>query len=173
MAKKDTQLLLLHGTISLASLFAIVFFNSDWAAAIIPKPAAPEMYTVDLGVEHTSPITFGIDVSALNDMAIIELTHKEGEETIAVSVPETWVRREVRNATIEEVTADSSAFGFTRWQLPSGAILSFRVPRTPEKIILHNPSQMPMKVEIARVDLEKESVEKDIVLIQEASAELW
>lgn len=172
VAKKDAHLLLFHGAISIASFFAIIFFNSDWAAAILPKHAAAP-YTIDIGVEHNENMTLGIDISTLNGEAIIELTNKETEETVAVSVPETWTRREVRNAPIDQVTSDNSAFGFIRWQLPKNGTISFRVPKTPEKIILHNPTEKTMKVELAFVDLDREQIEKDIILVQEATAELW
>jgi hypothetical protein len=90
-----------------------------------------------------------------------------------LSVPSTWVRREVKNAPIHTVTSEAPSLGFTRWKLPARAGISFRIPDAPDSMILHNPSEVQMKLDLVQVDLLTEEVERDILLIQEDTVKLW
>ncbi|MDD5623856.1 MAG: hypothetical protein PHI23_04060 [Candidatus Peribacteraceae bacterium] len=126
----------------------------------------------DIGVEHTGPLSLSLSLSKGEGSGIADIG-QYGEETIAVSVPADWQRREVRGAPLASVTADPSTFGFTRWHLPPGTVISFGVPVSPASLILHNPSGVPLKVTLTRVDLEAQSVERDVVLVQESSVQLW
>lgn len=127
---------------------------------------------VDIGVEHNEPLSLIMEVGVNGDDAVVEF-FSESPETILISVPSTWVRREVRNAPIHTVTSEPPSIGFTRWTLPARAGISFKVTDAPDSVILHNPSEVQMKLILNRVDLEKEEVERDVLLIQDDTVKLW
>ncbi len=162
-----------HGLISLAAFLAISFFNGEKVASMVHFQRSNIPHTVDVGVEHYLPLGLTIDVSALNDESITEITNSEGGELVYVSVPDSWERREVRKATIAEITSEESSFGFTRWKLPPGATISYRSTSVPESMVIHNPSKISLKVTTNRVDLEQDTIEHDVTLVQEMSALLW
>lgn len=173
MSAKGGNLLLFHGAISFAAFLAISFFNGEKVASMVHFQRTNIPNTVDVGIEHTLPISLTIDVSTLDGASIVEVTNTEGGELAFISVPDEWQRREVRNASIADVTSEESSFGFTRWKLPAGATISYRSQEVPESMVLHNPSKTPVKAAVNRVDLQKNTLEHDIILVQDASALLW
>jgi hypothetical protein len=129
-------------------------------------------HVVDIGIEHDRPLSISLEVGILNDMAVAEFFSESGE-TILISVPSTWVRREVKNAPIHMVTSEPPSLGFTRWSLPPRAGISFKTAQAPDSLILHNPSGVQMKLDLVQVDLETEEVDRDILLIQGDTVKLW
>ena len=127
---------------------------------------------VDIGVEHDKPLSLGMQVGLSDTAGYVEF-YSETAETILLSVPSTWVRREVKNAQIHEVTSELPSLGYTRWTLPARAGISFSVPESPDSAILHNPTGVQMKLDIAFVDLLNDTVQKDVVLIQDDEVKLW
>lgn len=127
---------------------------------------------VDIGIEHNTPLSLSLEVGILDDKASVEFFSESGE-TILISVPSTWVRREVKNAPIHTVTAEAPSLGFTRWKLPPRAGISFRVPNALGSIVLHNPSEVQMKLNLVKVNVRTEEVERDILLIQGDTVKLW
>ena len=126
----------------------------------------------DIGIEHNEPLSLFLEIGVLDDMAAIEF-FSESSETILISVPSAWVRREVKNAPIHTVTSEPPSLGFTRWTLPPRAGISFKTADAPDSIVLHNPSKVQMKLQFAHVDLATETVEKDVLLIQGDTVRLW
>ncbi len=127
---------------------------------------------VDIGIEHDKPLSLSMEIGVLDDMASVEFFSESGE-TILISVPSTWVRREVKNAPIHTVTSEAPSLGFTRWKLPPRAGISFRVPNAPDSVVLHNPTGVQMKLDLVQVNVETEEVERDILLIQGDTVKLW
>lgn len=127
---------------------------------------------VDMGVEHTRPFSLSLSLSTNTSSGIADVTH-DATETIFLSVPSSWLRREVRGATLSSVQTDPSTFGYTRWHLPPHAVISFAILAPPSRILLHNPSGVPLQVRLTRVNLQTNQAERDNILIQEASVELW
>ncbi len=127
---------------------------------------------VDIGVEHEKPLSLTMEVGVRDNVGMMDF-FSEAEETILLSVPSTWVRREVWNAPIQTVTSKVPSLGFTRWTLPSRAGISFKVSDAPDSLILHNPSNVQMKLNLVYVDLEKEHTERETVLIQDDTVKLW
>jgi hypothetical protein len=130
------------------------------------------MKTIDIGIEHDKPLALSFEMSSLGGVAIVEIG-VDGSERVGLSVPSSWIRREVRGAPIADVTSDEESFGFVRWSLPGSSSVSFRVPHTPGNVVLHNPSGVALKVNVTRVMLPDEVVERDVLLVQESSRELW
>lgn len=173
MKEKSSLLLMFHGTISLAALLAISFFHGEKTAAVLEYRPAPPSHIVDIGIEHTEPTSVTLDISVLHGVAIVEVTSTDSTSESFVSVPDTWQRREVRNAAIADVTSEESAFGFTRWKLPAGATISYRVHKAPTQIIVHNPSTVPLQITTNYVDLETEVSDHNVFLLQDSSMALW
>ena len=126
---------------------------------------------IEIGLEHTKPVTLSLSFTTNGSKGIADIRH-DALETVHVSLPSSWAKREVGGVPLAAVTADPPALDFTRWSVPTGAVVSFDVT-PPETILLHNPSGIPAEVKLTRVDLTKNSVERDIILVQDGSTLLW
>jgi len=172
MFQEGRQSLLRQHVIAIVLVFvclAVIGVQPVLRARLIPTP---EPVTAEMGVEHTQPLSITLEMSARQGKALLFVTHEGEEETVYVSLPESWTRREVHSVPLHSVVSES-AFGFRRWRFPAGASVSFSVPAVPTTFFLHNPSTIPLKVTTVRVDLETESVERDVVLVQESPVQLW
>lgn len=143
-------------------------------SAVAPPSFASLLHkdVVDIGVEHDQPLSLSMQVGMSETSGYIEF-FSETSETILISVPSTWVRREVKNAPINTVTSEVPSLGFTRWTLPPRAGISFSVPEAPDSAVLHNPTRVQMKLDLAFVDLIDDTVHKEVVLIQDDTVKLW
>lgn len=157
-----------------AALFGLVVLSAlsvgemrDQSALLLTRSVA------DIGVEVSAPTTIELDFSLLRDNAVIDIGYGEGPPRISVSVPDAWIRREVRGAPLDAIQDEPPTFGFRRFSMPKGATLSFRADTAPETIILHNPTDIPLQVRLSHVDLEKDAFFRDVVLVQGASRTLW
>ena len=127
---------------------------------------------IDIGIEHTLPIGVNIEIGAMQGAGIIDI-ELESEETVYLSVPSSWTLREVRNTSLDAVISQEPTFGFLRWAIPPYAGVSFYVPEAPGSVLFHNPSNTTAKVHIIRVDLDMDTVEEDVILIQGPSQLLF
>lgn len=128
--------------------------------------------TADIGVEHLSPLSLYVEVGRLSHSAMIDI-YSDGDEIVKISVPSDWTLREVRNASIEDIASDEPTFGFTRWHLPPHSGASFYAFNAPESVMIHNPSGVQMKVNVVHIEIEAETVERDIVLVTDSSVRLY
>ena len=152
-------------------LIALMVLSMN-AISPVSFAALLDKHVVDIGVEHELPLSLGMQVGVSGKSGYIEF-FSETAETILISVPSTWVRREVKNAPIDTVVSEVPSLGFTRWTIPPRAGVSFAVPIAPDSAILHNPTRVPMKLDITFVDLVTDTVDKDTVLIQDDTVKLW
>lgn len=163
----------LHAAAAVAAIVAVVVLSqgalrdgaSSLTAALIPGERA------EIGLEHTKPVTLSLSFTTNGTNGVMDIRH-DALETVYLSLPSTWIRREVGGVPLTAVTADPPVFGFTRWSMPAGALVSFDVT-PPSTILLHNPSGIPADIRLTRVDLEQNAVERDILLVQEGSILLW
>jgi len=139
----------------------------DFEATLLTRSAA------DVGVEISAPTTIELDFSLLRGSAVIDIGYEEGQGRISVSVPDVWIRREVRGVPLEAIQDEAPTFGFRRFSMPRDATVSFRADTAPDTITLHNPTDLPLLVRLSHVDLEKDAFFRDVVLVQGASRELW
>lgn len=160
-----------HGKAAGIGLIAVLVLSMASIAPPVLKGSLSRT-VVDIGVEHEKPLALSFEMGVLGNIAVAEF-YSQSEETILISVPSTWVRREVKNAPIHLVTSEPPSLGFTRWSLPPRAGISFRITDTPDSVILHNPSGVQMKLDLAYVDLQTDTVEKDVLLIQTDTVKLW
>ena len=161
-----------HGAPAGIGLIALAVLAMTTVAPPVILGSLTDRTVVDIGIEHSEPLSIGMEVGVRSGSAVVEF-FSESPETILISVPSTWVRREVRNASISDVTAEPPSLGYTRWTLPPRAGISFRAPEAPDTVVLHNPTEVQMKLSLVRVDLETEEVERDVLLIQEDTMTLW
>lgn len=165
---------IVHISFAFAALLGVVIISSGQTlrgtqADIVGTTNGP---VVEIGVEHNNPASLSLELSTLGTKGIADISH-DGTETIFVSVPSDWKKREVRNAPLQSVSSDPPSLGFTRWTLPPNAAISFAIETAPRSILLHNPSSTPLKVSLAKVNLDTNEVLKDIILVQKASVHLW
>ena len=123
-----------------------------------------------LAVEHVSPLTLTIRMSAGKREGIVELS-TDGTETAAISVPSAWQRREVRGAALDAVSADPPSMGFSRWHVPPGVTVSFRVIESPS-LMIRNPSGIPLLVLGKKVNVLTGQIEEKSVLVKDGAASL-
>lgn len=171
MSLSDSPLFQKHGRAAGIGLVAVLVLSMS---SVAPPVLTGSLHrtVVDIGIEHQRPLSLGLEVGVNGNIAVAEF-YSQSDETILISVPSTWIRREVKNASIDQVVAEPPSLGFTRWSLPPRAGISFRINDTPDSVILHNPSGVQMKLDLAYVDLETDTVEKDVLLIQEDTVKLW
>ena len=128
--------------------------------------------SADIGIEHLSPFSLYIEVGRLSNSAMIDM-YSNATEVVKISIPSEWTLREVRNATVDDIVSDEPTFGFTRWSIPANAGVSFYVPNYPETAMLHNPSGVQMKVNISNIDIEAQTVERNVLLVTDNSVTLY
>jgi hypothetical protein len=148
------------------ALFVFVFAQSSVSGS---DTAQTEVH---FGIEHMLPLTLTIATDEGMHGSVIEMGHNS-QETIYLSVPDSWKRHEVKNIPLKDVAKEPPSFGYIRWTFPPGALVSFTTKTYPDSLVLHNPSEIPLKVDIIRTNLQTETVTKDIKIIQNSPAEIW
>ena len=133
-----------------------------------PRPVNP----AEIGIEYNEPLSVSIEASEMKGKGLFEIEQNSAEE-ILLSLPGDWIRKEVRNAAIKDVTFETASLGFKRWHMPEGASILFELPKFPSSLIIHNPSKVTVKVSTTRINLESGSVENEVVLVQEGPVKLW
>jgi hypothetical protein len=152
----------LHGKTLVASLVILLF-----AGALIRQAAdRAEGDAADLIVEHTASFGLGVSVSTAGDTRFAEITNG-GTETIHVSLPEHWERREVRNVPLFDILSSVTSSGSVRWSLPVRAAVSYRTDIPWSHIVVRNPSKIPFKIDLAIVNLETQETERDVILVKD------
>ncbi|MFH1444422.1 MAG: hypothetical protein ABIG34_03460 [Candidatus Peregrinibacteria bacterium] len=172
-ARTDGQGFSLHVAAAVAAVIAVVVLSQgalrDGAPSFMAQLLPSQR--IEIGLEHARPVTLVLSLTTNGTKGVADIRH-DSLETIALSLPQSWTKREVGGVPLAAVTADPPTFGFTRWSIPPGAIVSFDVT-PPSTILLHNPSGVPAEIRLTRVDLEQNAVERDILLVQEGSILLW
>ena len=127
--------------------------------------------TAIIAIEHTSPASIRFEISFKENSALLHLINKEAD--IAISLPEDWQRGEVKGVSLSSIKSDPPAFGFIRWSIPKNIQIQFRIPNTPTKAIVHNPSESSLKVTLATLNLETDEFNQNIFLLKEDPVTLW
>ena len=125
---------------------------------------------VTVAIEHDRALTLTVTQSTGKENGIVEFA-TEGSAA-RISTPVAWERREVRGAPMEEVTSDPPAMGYTRWNVPAGATVSFWVEGSPPLTIRH-ASDSPLLIVSKRVNIATGSVDEHSILLQDGTARLW
>jgi hypothetical protein len=128
-----------------------------------PKPGA---YGVEIAVEHTRPGGLSITHSIGGSAHLVDITN-DSDETLGVSLPDTWERDEVRNVPLASLVGSGASLGFRRWTLPPNASVTFETDADIDDLSVHNPSNIPLRVRVTTVDLKKNTTNTDSYLLQE------
>lgn len=130
----------------------------------------PAQSGADIAIEHNEAMTVTISRSSGRRDGIIEFTGEGADSRL--SVPFAWKRREVRGAELSSVSADPPAMGFTRWHVPEGATLSFRVTGNPS-LTVRNASAAPLLLIGKKADMKTGHVEESSFMLNGGAARLW
>lgn len=161
-----------HTILSLSALALILGIAARTAEQSPHLQAVLARGTVDIGVEHSEPLSMRLEYTTRDKAALVRIAH-DSSETVSISVPATWKRGEVSGASLAEIRKDDPLFGFVRWHFPPRSSMTFSLPQAPAHIIVHNPSLASLKLTSAKVDLENGTVQKDVFLIQDAAVRIW
>lgn len=124
-------------------------------AAVIGVPSAWLSYEgaaargTDIAIEHVAPLTLHVRRLASSGTNVFDIRHT-ASGSIALHLPASWIRKEVRGVPIAAVTGEATDAGYVRWVLPKGAAARFDAP-DPGRITLHNPSGIPLTVSTTTV----------------------
>ncbi len=124
------------------------------------------MRVTEIGIEHKSALRLGMSFTTGSGTGLFEISH-DGTETALVSLPDTWQVRAVRFARLQDVPSDPTTFGFKRWHLPPGVVLSLFVPSPVGKIQFSNASLSPVELRIKRIDLQANTATSDVYLVKD------
>lgn len=132
---------------------------SAWIAheQTIPGP------TTTIAFEHTAPATIRIARLVSSGTNVFEIG-ANGSGSIAVHLPSSWKRQEVRDVPLASVTAEPQAWDYVRWALPSGGTVRFDAPN-PGTVTVQNPSGIPLTVRSVRVDTRYGTREEDAMIM--------
>lgn len=161
-----------HALAACVALCALVILGGLGARNTLTT-ASVQTSVADIGVEHVGPLALTIEVGSFRNAAVVEITSHAEDETVFVSIPDTWEKRAVRNANPSTIKSEDPTFGFTRWHFPAGASISFGAPVDPNRMVVHNPTGVPLMVNVVRAELETETVIRDKILVHESSAEIY
>jgi hypothetical protein len=137
-----------------------------WGITVLrTAPGNGPLSRVDIAVEHQSPaaltVTRTADGTGLTDI------RNDAPETLYVSIPEEWLRDEVRGVALSTVTATDASLGFKRWVIPTGATVSFRTSAPWNVLNIRNISEQTMRIAIVTVNLEQQTTETESYLIDD------
>ena len=163
--------IVLHVLLSLFLVLTMVGISSLSTGNLQANLSGRISKAVDIAVEYDGPLSLSVEMSTLGSKALLSFSH-DSQMPVALSVPQYWQRLEVRGAPLSAVTSEAPTFGFVRWQLPPQSTVSFLARQIPPNMLLHNPNGSPVKVELTLVNLETESVMRDVILVKDAPAQL-
>ena len=170
--RRQRSSLFLHGIVALICVFVLatvlLFEETNQQAG---STLANVQESVSIAIEHTSPLTFFIASTVNTDPGIIDFWHS-GEETVFLSVPDSWVVREVRHGALDALSPAPASGGFHRYPLPRGVTVSFS-GTSPLHLLVHNPSAIPLHVHYKRIQLEKDRMQEGSVLVGERPGQVW
>jgi hypothetical protein len=152
----------LHGKTFLASLILVLCGGAlVWQAQNRTTGSA-----IDLTVEHDAPFGLTLSLSTQGETRFVEIGN-ESADTVHVSLPEAWERREVRNVPLLSIASSEPSHGSIRWTLPAGAFVSYRSETPWSQLVVRNPSKIPFKINLAIINLETLETERDIILVKD------
>lgn len=116
-----------------------------------------------IAVEHDVPLTIRIATLTGTGAGIVELSHN-GSTAIAVHLPSSWTREEVRGVPLARVTFEAQDWNYVRWVLPPSAHVRFTAAHL-GRITLHNPSGIPLTVSTTVIDAGTNRREEDAHIV--------
>jgi hypothetical protein len=162
-------MLSLHARIALIALLPLLIWGAYRIGA--QKRLDGSLTPIEIGIEHTSPATITITRSSGGTIHLVDVAN-ESAETIGISLPEAWVRGEVRRVPLASLTSNDPSFGFRRWQFPPRAIVSFDAVHPWNHVIVHNPSEVPLKIDVVSIDVVRSQTTTESYLVTDTELDL-
>lgn len=131
--------------------------------AWLSRHGAPIAPSTTIALEHVQPVTLHVTRMTSSGTNVIEVGFT-GSGWVALHVPSSWVRMEVRGSPIESVTAEPQDWSFVKWTMPAGATVRFDAPN-PGRITLHNPSGIPVTVSTTTVNIRTGTREDEAFIV--------
>lgn len=157
---------LIHGAALLGSLLLVL------VPFLLGGKQNGDRVPATIALEHASPITLSLTVQRARGGSIIEVG--DASDAVYVSVPLSWLRREVRGVPVASVTTEGEGFGFARFRLPPKGSMAFFAPLSPSSLILHNPADSHLTLKLTLLDLEENRTDTRTILIEKESQKvLW
>lgn len=160
----------LHALAGLAALSAVGVL----AASSFPRHSGADVTSGEpalLIVDHSAPLSVELTVTISKKRMLVEVDPDSGEP-VTITVPDHWLRTEVRRAQLGEITGQPASFGVRAYRLPPRAGISFAAP-SPGGLTVRNPSTAPLKIQWTGINLDIEDVVKDVMLVQEGEKKVW
>lgn len=155
-----------HGKIALVTLafltIAAIYLFTPGQNATVPGAV------LDIGLEHAQPMTLSVSLTEGTRRSLIDMDTASTESSY-LTVPEGWHRSEVRHAPIASVTAEDKDGSMKRWTLPKNAGVSFSTDEPFRTLKIHNPSGVPVKIQLTRVNLAKKTSSYDVYLLKDGA----
>jgi hypothetical protein len=123
--------------------------------------------TADIAVEHTAAA--GMTVTRTADGRGPAEIRNDSNETLHVSIPDSWERDEVRGAPLAAVTADEPSLGFRRWTVPTHAAVTFIADDVWNKLHIRNISESPLRLGVVTVDIGSGKAVTESLLVDDES----
>lgn len=159
----DTPVSSLHLRIAGLTLMLLIL----WGVTVLQTgPNNGSVSAVEIAVEHQSPAA--ITLTRTSDGTGIADIRNDSRETLYVSIPEEWLRDEVRGVPLSTVTSTEASLGFMRWVIPIGATVSFRTTDTWNALSVRNISNETMRLAVTTIDLQTQTTETESYLIDDA-----
>lgn len=155
-----------HGKIALVTL-AFLTVAGIYLFSPAEDGTAPGT-VIDIGLEHSKPLTVAVSLTEGTKQALIDLDLTSVEPSY-VTVPRSWKRTEARRAPLASVAGKDAEADMRTWTLPANAGISFSTDETFKTLKLHNPSGVPVKVQLTRVNLAKKTSSYDVYLLTEGA----
>lgn len=132
----------------------------------------PRSTGTEIAIEHNLPLMLTVEVAFGKNTTLLSFSHT-GNEEVFLSTPHTWERTEVKNMEIATLTVDPPELGFSRYHLPPTAGISFKRSGEVPSLTLHNPSGVPVQIELTKVNTDTSNVERRTILLQEGPVKVW
>lgn len=140
-------------------LALLIALPTAWLA----QHGAPIPPATTIALEHVQPVTLHVTRMTSSGTNVIEIGFT-GTGTVAIHVPTSWTRMEVRGAPIDSVTAQPQEWSFTQWTMPAGATVRFEA-ENPGRITLQNPSGVPVTVSTTTVNVRTGTREDEAFIV--------
>ncbi len=158
-----------HGKIALVTL---AFLTIAGIYLFSPSTGTPDAGTViDIGIEHSKTLTVALSLTEGTERSLIDMD-LTSDETSYVTVPRGWKRMEARRAPLSAVAGRDADANMRTWTLPANAGISFSTDDPFKTLKLHNPSGVPVKIQLTRVNLAKQTSSYDVFLLKDGSLKL-
>ena len=143
----------------LSGLALLLALPAAWLSYDEALPGA----ATDIALEHDRPLALHLARFASSGANIFDLSHT-GTGVVALHLPGTWERMEVRGAALRDVVGEKRDLGYVRWTFPAGATVRFQAPN-PGRVTLHNPSGVPVTVRTTTVRYPSDEREDDARIV--------